>query len=319
MSKTGFVFHRDYLKHGTGKEHPENPQRLKAIVATLEKGKILSKLKKIEAEHSTLEWVEEIHTKPYIEQIQKVGKKGAVLIDQDTMVGPDTYQVALLAVSGVLAACDAVMAKKVRNVFCAVRPPGHHAEKDRAMGFCVFNTAAVAAKYLQKKYNLKRIMIIDWDAHHGNGTQNTFYDDGSVYYFSIHQYPHYPGTGGEEEKGAGSGEGSTLNVPMCAGSGDLEYKEVFEMIFYPDAVRFNPQFIIISAGFDGHKDDPLSEIQISEKGYQKMTEVVMNLAEKCCQGRIVSILEGGYNLVSLSSSVKAHIQTLSDYKPKGAK
>ncbi len=316
MSKTGLVYHPDYLKHITGKEHPENPQRLKAIISSLEKSGLINKLHKIEAKHSTLEWVEKVHSKAYLQQIQNAGKKGAVLLDPDTMVGPDSYEVALLAVSGVLAACDAVVSGKIKNAFCAVRPPGHHAEREKAMGFCLFNNVSIAARYLQGEHKLKKILIVDWDVHHGNGTQHLFYDDDSVYYFSIHQYPHYPGTGQEEEEGEGKGKGYTLNVPMCAGSGDLEYDEVFEMILYPEAVRFKPDFILISAGFDGHKDDPLSDLRLTEKGFQKMTEVVMDLAQQCCKGKIVSVLEGGYHLSSLASSVKAHVKTLLEHQPK---
>jgi len=316
MHKTGLVYHPDFLKHVTGKEHPENPQRLKAIVSSLEKSGLWSKLQKIEAKHSTLEWIERVHSKHYLQQLQGAGKKGAVLLDSDTMVGPNSFEVAVLAVSGVLAACDAVMAGKVRNAFCAVRPPGHHAEKERAMGFCLFNNVAIAARYLQEEHRLKRILIVDWDVHHGNGTQHCFYEDDLVYYFSIHQYPHYPGTGREEEEGEGPGKGYTLNVPMCAGSGDLEYQEVFETIFYPEAERFKPDFVLISAGFDGHKDDPLSDLRLTEKGFQKMTEVVMDLTQECCQGRIVSVLEGGYDLTSLSASVKTHVKTLLEHEPK---
>lgn len=315
MHRTGLVYHPDFLKHVTGKEHPESPLRLKAILSTLEKSGFLAKLAKIEAKHSTLEWIEKVHSKAYLQQIQTAGQKGAVLLDSDTMVGPDSYEVAVLAVSGALAACDTVMTGKVRNAFCAIRPPGHHAEKDKAMGFCLFNNVAIAARYLQEEHKLKRILIVDWDVHHGNGTQHSFYHDNSVYYFSIHQYPHYPGTGREEEEGEGPGKGYTLNVPMCAGSGDLEYQEVFEMIFYPEGVRFQPDFVLISAGFDGHRDDPLSDLRLTEKGFQKMTEVVMDLAQQCCHGRIVSILEGGYNLNSLSASVKTHIQTLMQHEP----
>jgi acetoin utilization deacetylase AcuC-like enzyme len=315
MHKTGLVYHPDYLKHITGKEHPENPQRLKAIISGLEKSGLASRLQKIEAKHSTLEWMEKVHSKSYIQQIQMAGQKGAVLLDSDTMVGPESFNVAVLAVSGVLAGCDAVMSGKVRNTFCAIRPPGHHAEKERAMGFCLFNNVAVAARYLQEAHKLRKILIVDWDVHHGNGTQHIFYEDDSVYYFSIHQFPHYPGTGREEEEGEGKGHGYTLNVPMCAGSGDLEYLEVFDMIFYPEAVRFKPDFILISAGFDGHKDDPLSDLRMTEKGYQRMTEIVMDLAQVCCEGRVVSVLEGGYNLPSLSSSVKTHVQTLLTYEP----
>jgi acetoin utilization deacetylase AcuC-like enzyme len=294
MHKTGIVYHPDYLKH--------------------------LKLQKIEPVHSALEWVEKVHSKQYIQQIQQsAGQKKPVLLDADTVVGPGSYQVSMLVVSGVLAACDAVMTGKTRNAFCAVRPPGHHAERDRAMGFCLFNNVAIAARYLQENHKLKRILIVDWDVHHGNGTQNCFYQDDTVYYFSIHQYPHYPGTGREEEEGEGPGKGFTLNVPMCAGSGDLEYKEVFETILFPEVARFKPDFVLISAGFDGHRDDELSDLRLTEKGFENMTEVVMDLAQDCCQGRIVSVLEGGYKLASLSSCVKTHLQSLHQYQPKRIK
>lgn len=319
MPRTGLVFHPDYLKHLTGKDHPENPHRLKAILAGLEKSGLLEKLAKIEAAHSALEWVEKVHEKAYIDYVKKACLGGPTLLDADTAVSPESFNIALKAVSGILAACDAVMKRKVENAFCAVRPPGHHAEKDKAMGFCLFNNVAVAARYLQDFYKLKKILIVDWDVHHGNGTQQIFYEDPSVYYFSVHQFPFYPGSGSEEEEGEGEGKGFTLNIPMAAGSGDTEYIELFENLFYPEAKRFKPDFILISAGFDGHKDDPLAQINLTEKGYQKMTEVVMRLAEECCQGRIVSCLEGGYNLNSLTSSVKAHIETLLYWEPKKKK
>ncbi|EQB63952.1 MAG: hypothetical protein RBG1_1C00001G1531 [candidate division Zixibacteria bacterium RBG-1] len=319
MPKTGLVFHPDYLKHLTGKDHPEKPDRLKAIMSGLEKSGLLEKLAKIEASHSALEWVEKVHDRNYIDFVKKICQEGPRLLDADTVVSEESFDIALKAVSGVLAACDAVMKKKVDNAFCAVRPPGHHAEKDKAMGFCLFNNVAVAARYLQKFHKLKKILIVDWDVHHGNGTQNIFYSDPTVYYFSVHQFPFYPGSGSEEEEGKGEGKGYTLNIPMAPGSGDTEYTEMFENIFYPEAKRFKPDFILISAGFDGHKDDGLAQINLTEKGFQTMTEVVMKLAEDSCQGRVVSVLEGGYNLKSLSGSVEAHIETLLSWEPKKEK
>jgi acetoin utilization deacetylase AcuC-like enzyme len=219
-------------------------------------------------------------------------------------------------VGGAMAGVDAVMQKKVKNAFCALRPPGHHAEKDRAMGFCIFNNVAVACKYAQKKFGVKKVLIIDWDVHHGNGTQNAFWIDPSVFYFSIHQYPFYPGTGSENEIGEKEGEGFTFNLPMFAGSGDLEYVEAFESILYPLAVKFSPDFIFISAGFDAHKDDPLAQINLSEAGYGRMTEVVTRLAAECCDNRLVSVLEGGYNSKSLASSVEEHLLVLMNPKTR---
>jgi acetoin utilization deacetylase AcuC-like enzyme len=232
------------------------------------------------------------------------------MLDADTIISRDSYNVALLAVGGVLAGVDAVISNKVENAFCAVRPPGHHAEYERAMGFCIFNNTAVAARYIQRKHNLKKVLIVDWDAHHGNGTQNAFYQDPTVYYFSVHQFPHYPGTGKEDETGEKEGTGFTLNMPMAAGSGDLEYREAFEDILYPAAKQFLPDFILISAGFDGHKDDPLSNLNLTAEGYQSLTQIIVDLAKECCQGKLASILEGGYNLKAFSESVEAHLTAL---------
>src|SRR3989304_3361934 len=202
-NKTGLVYHPDFLKHITGKEHPENPQRLKAIVSSLEKSGLWSKLQKIEARHSTLEWIEKVHSKNYVQQLQAAGKKGAVLLDSDTMVGPESFAVAVLAVSGVLAACDAVVAGKVRNAFCAVRPPGHHAEKERAMGFCLFNNVAIGAFHARAVHGFERVAVLDFDVHHGNGTQDSFAADAGLFYASTHQWPAYPGTGAADERGGG--------------------------------------------------------------------------------------------------------------------
>jgi acetoin utilization deacetylase AcuC-like enzyme len=226
------------------------------------------------------------------------------------VVSPDTYRIALLSAGGVLQAIDAVMKKEVENAFCAIRPPGHHAEKSYGKGFCIFNNVAIGAKYIQQKYNLPKVLIVDWDVHHGNGTQNSFYNDPSVYFFSVHQYPFYPGTGAELEEGEEEGFGYTMNVPMVAGSGDVEYLEVFENFFYPVAEKFAPDFILISAGFDAHKDDPLAEIELDEETFQRITQVVVDLAEKCCEGRLVSVLEGGYDLKALATSVEAHLWAL---------
>jgi acetoin utilization deacetylase AcuC-like enzyme len=316
MSDTGLVYHPDYLKHDTGKLHPENASRLSFLMDHLEKKKMLSEVKKIEPINPPLEWVRKIHPAEYIQLIEEFSKHAPAYLDADTVISSETYRVALLAVGGVLAGVDEVMQGKVKNVFCAIRPPGHHAEPNRGMGFCIFNNVALGARYVQEKYGLKKVLIVDWDAHHGNGTQKAFYSDPTVYYFSIHQFPFYPGTGEEREKGEGEGLGYTLNIPMFAGSGDLEYIEVFETIFYPAALRFAPEFVFISAGFDGHMDDPLTNLQLSPNGFSKITQVVKELAEKTCEGRIVSVLEGGYNLKALACSVEAHLEVLMGKKTK---
>ena len=319
MLKTGFVFHQDYLKHLTGEGHPESPGRLKSLIDYLERKKLLQKLEMIRPQNPSVEWVKKIHSEEYIELMESCCRNRLVMLDADTVVCPDSYKVALLAVGGVLSAVDEVAEKKVKNAFCAIRPPGHHAENKRAMGFCVFNNVAIGARYVQEKHKFKKILIVDWDAHHGNGTQKIFYEDPSVFYFSIHEYPFYPGTGAERDKGEKEGEGFTFNIPMCVGSGDSEYIEVFENIFYPVAVKFAPDFIFISAGFDGHQDDPLTNLNLTADGFKRITEVVCDLADECCEGRLVSVLEGGYSLRALSESVSTHLSVLMKYKLKGKK
>jgi acetoin utilization deacetylase AcuC-like enzyme len=313
---TGFVYHPDYLKHNSGPNHPENQERLLSLVEYLENKGLLSEMKRVEPYIPSIEWLEMVHDPHYIRMVEKFCQKGGAMLDPDTSVGPESYRIALLAIGGVMAAVDAVMGKKIKNAFCAVRPPGHHAEKDRAMGFCIFNNVAVACKYAQKKYGIQKVLIIDWDVHHGNGTQNAFWTDPSVLYFSIHQFPFYPGTGSENEIGEGEGEGFTFNLPMFAGSGDVEYIEAFESIFYPLASKFSPDFIFISAGFDAHQDDPLAEINLTEAGYKRMTEVATRLAAECCDHRLVSVLEGGYNFKSLASSVEEHLLVLMNSKTR---
>ena len=236
--------------------------------------------------------------------------EGRVSLDPDTSVSPGSLHAAYLAAGGALAAVDAIMANQVEHVFCAVRPPGHHAEAGRAMGFCLFNNVAIAARYVQKKYGLTRVLIVDWDVHHGNGTQHSFEEDPSVLFFSTHQYPHYPGTGRGTERGKGAGEGFTINVPMEAGEGDDEYHASFLKALAPAAGAFKPEFVIISAGFDAHKADPLASMGLTEAGYADLTDIVAGIAKRYANGRILSSLEGGYNLTALAYSVDAHIKAL---------
>ena len=198
----------------------------------------------------------------------------------------------------------------VEHAFCAVRPPGHHAETAKAMGFCLFNNVAIAARYVQKKYGLNRVLIVDWDVHHGNGTQHSFEQDPSILFFSTHQYPHYPGTGRATERGTGAGEGFTINVPMEAGDGDDEYHAIFLNVLLPAAEAFKPEFVIISAGFDAHRDDPLASMGLTEAGYSDLTGLVVGIAKRHAQGRLLSALEGGYNLTALGASVDAHLKVL---------
>jgi len=278
-------------------------RRLKAVG-------LFSKLALIEPNPAPIEWVEAAHSPGYAAIIERKIKSGAANLDADTPVCARSYDAALLAAGGILCALDEVMAGRIASAFCAVRPPGHHAARHHAMGFCIFNNVAIGAKYLLKRYNLDRVLIVDWDVHHGNGTQDIFYDDKNVLYFSTHQYPHYPGTGSREEAGSGDGEGYTINLPLPSGCGDEEYIEAFEKILVPAAKKFKPQFVLISAGFDAHKDDPLASMNVTEEGFKALTSIVSKIAHEYSGGRIVSALEGGYNLLALARSATAHIVSL---------
>jgi acetoin utilization deacetylase AcuC-like enzyme len=225
---------------------------------------------------------------------------------------PGTLDAAYLAAGGALSAVDAVMKGDIDQAFCAVRPPGHHAEADRAMGFCFLNTVAIAARYVQQQYGVQGVLIVDWDVHHGNGTQHAFYDDGSVLFFSTHQFPYYPGTGRATEIGEGPGKGLTINVPLSGGQGDDEYQEVFQKALVPAADAFQPEFVFLSAGFDAHRDDPLASMDLTAQGYAALTDIVASIAKNHSQSRIVACLEGGYHLQALAESVDQHLCALLD-------
>ena len=311
MARTGFVYHADYLQHDMGPGHPESPQRLRAILARLEETGLLPSLVRIDPRLATDDWVTQVHTNSYVKALRtRAPHQGYVSLDPDTSMSPGSLNAAYLAAGGVLTAIDAIMDKRVDNAFCAVRPPGHHAEADHAMGFCLINNVAVAARYFQKRYGLERIAIVDWDVHHGNGTQHTFYKDPSVFFFSTHQYPYYPGTGAVDERGEGKGEGFTLNVPLPAGMGDQEYLEIFNHILRPALTAYKPDAIIISAGFDAHRDDPLAGMNLTDEGYKALTTVVQEIASEHAGGRILSCLEGGYSLAALAASVEGHLRML---------
>ncbi|MFM8541353.1 MAG: histone deacetylase [Nitrospira sp.] len=308
MAKTGFVYHPDYLKHDMGMSHPESPERLRAIVRKLEQDGVLPKLVRVDPAPAADEWIMQVHDPVYVAALKKQApSSGRISLDADTSMSPGSLPAAYLAAGGLLAVADAIMAGHVDNAFCAVRPPGHHAERNRGMGFCLFNNVAIAARYFQKKHHLARVLIVDWDVHHGNGTQHAFDEDPSILFFSTHQYPHYPGTGSAEEQGRGQGEGMTINVPMTAGAGDDEYRTVFSKVLVPAADKFKPDVVIISAGFDAHQDDPLASMGLTEAGYADLTSIVAGIARQYSQGRILSSLEGGYNLQALSASVEQHI------------
>ncbi|MEE8384320.1 MAG: SUMF1/EgtB/PvdO family nonheme iron enzyme [Dehalococcoidia bacterium] len=309
--KTGFVYGEIYLRHDTGKGHPERPQRLTAITERLGKAGLMSKLIAIRPRPAADKWLATVHTPKYVARIQKACREGAGYVDsRDTPVSKDSFKAAVHAAGGVLAAIDAVMAGKVRNAFCAVRPPGHHALKDKAMGFCLFNNVAVAARYIQKKHALARVLIVDWDVHHGNGTQAMFYADPTVLYFGVHRHPFYPGTGAADERGEGKAVGTTLNVPLRAGSGDREFAQALTDKLVPAARKFRPDFVLISAGFDAHQKDPLGGMKVTAEGYARLTRIVKGIAAEHCRGRLVSVLEGGYSLEGLADSCEAHVRAL---------
>jgi acetoin utilization deacetylase AcuC-like enzyme len=313
MARTGFVYHADYLQHDMGYGHPESPQRLRAIIARLEETGLLADLVRIDPKPATDDWVTQVHTNSYVKALRtRAPHQGYVSLDPDTSMSPGSLNAAYLAAGGVLTAVDAIMDGRVDNAFCAVRPPGHHAEADRAMGFCLINNVAVAARYFQKRYGLERIAIVDWDVHHGNGTQHAFYKDPSVFFFSTHQYPYYPGTGAVDERGEGKGEGFTLNVPLPAGMGDKEYLEIFNHILRPALKAYRPDAIIISAGFDAHRDDPLAGMNLTAEGYRALTKAVKEIAGEHASGRVLSCLEGGYNLAALAASVEGHLRVLQE-------
>ena len=310
-TETAFVYDPIYLRHETPQGFPESPQRLLSIVKKLEKEKLIGRLLNLNYSPNALEWITTVHKKEYVERVKTSCQQGVAYVDSpDVPVSGKSYDAAVAAVGGVLAAVDAVMKEKVRNAFCALRPPGHHALKDKAMGFCIFNNVAVAARYIQKKYKLAKILIVDWDVHHGNGTQAAFYNDPTVFYFSVHQYPFYPGTGAASEKGTGKGLNFTLNAPLPVGCGDVEYQKVFEEKFKPAALNFKPDFILISSGFDAQINDPIGGMSVTPEGFTCLTRIVMDIARKCCSDRIVSVLEGGYNLEQLAASTAAHIKTM---------
>jgi len=309
--KTGLVYDEIYLKHKTSSSHPERPERLTAIVTRLKDRGLMKELTLIAPPPAPVEWITAIHAPEYVERVRKACEGGGGLMDSgDTPVSADSYEAARRAAGGVMAAVDAVMEGKVRNAFCAVRPPGHHATRDRAMGFCLFNNVAVAARHVQAVHGIGRVLIVDWDVHHGNGTQEAFYHDGSILQFDIHRSPFYPGSGTADETGRGKGLGMKINVPVPAGSGDDVYKKAFEEKLRPAAMAFRPDFVFISAGFDAGVGDPLGGMKVTPEGYAALTRLVRAIAEECCRGRLVAVLEGGYDLEGLASSVEAHLRVL---------
>ncbi|MBM4301224.1 MAG: histone deacetylase [Deltaproteobacteria bacterium] len=313
MRRTGYVFTQRYLLHDPGAWHPERPDRLKAIHRALEEGDLLELLVLLKPGDAPLKWVERLHTPDYVKRFQQACEQGRqTFMAADCGICRDSYQTALLAVGGVMLAVEAVMGGQVDNAFCAVRPPGHHAERDRAMGFCFFNNVALGAVYALEHFGLARVAIIDWDVHHGNGTQHLFEADPRVFYVSLHEDPRYcyPGTGYRREEGKGPGQGFTLNLPFPPHSNDRDYLTVLEKEALPRLTQFAPQFVFISAGFDAHANDPLAHMNLSREGYREMGRLLLELAQETAGGRLVTVLEGGYNLEVLEECVEDHVRLL---------
>ncbi len=308
--EVGLVYHPGCLGHSNGAGHPERPERIAAVHARLDQSGRLDRLLAIDSDLCPVDALERVHERRYVASVRDACRNAPARLDADTGVSSGSWDAALLSAGGALAACDAVMTGKVRAAFVASRPPGHHAEASRAMGFCLFNNVAVAARDLQHRHGVGRVAIIDWDVHHGNGTQHLFEEDGSVFYFSVHQFPLYPGTGDRRERGRGRGADCTLNAPLPAGCGDTQYLEIFRETLRPALDRFRPEAILISAGFDAHRDDPIAGMQVSEEGFARMTSSVLEAAADHCGGRVISLLEGGYDLNGLAASVEAHIDVL---------
>ena len=305
--KVGFVYDEIYLKHND-RHHPENKDRLISILKALEERRLLSKLYTIKPRRATPIEVSLNHEPTYVQEISDFCQAGGGYLDPDTYALPESYEVALHAVGGVLQGIDALLNGNVDSVFCAIRPPGHHAERAKAMGFCIFNNVAIGGYYLLEK-GIKRVFIIDFDAHHGNGTQRSFYEDDRVFYFSTHEYPFYPGTGSSDEKGAGRGYGYTYNVPMKAGSGDLEYRLVYTETLPKLMYEFSPEFVLVSAGYDIHKDDPLTYLEVSTEGVATIVESILSVCKRLSVP-VLFALEGGYNLKALGDCVAITIQKM---------
>jgi acetoin utilization deacetylase AcuC-like enzyme len=325
----------EFVHHLTGENHPERPDRIRAIALAVRQAGLIDspnpfpdfspgfqihpiggpKLLELTPAPADLETIALIHNHKMIEHIRHVCENGGGVLDLgDTVVSPRSYELARLSCGAILACCDAVMTGRVRRAFAAGRPPGHHAEPDRPMGFCLFSNIAIAARYLQKRHGLGKIAIVDFDVHHGNGTQAAFEEDPSVLFISIHQHPKtcYPGTGYDWETGEGAAAGTKLNIPMMPGCGDVEYTAQFRETIIPRLDQFKPEILLISAGFDAHTDDPLAQMEVTDEGFETMTRTLVEIAEAHCGGKIISALEGGYSLGALGRSVVRHLKALRD-------
>ena len=304
---TGLLADPGSKRHNPGPHHPECPERFDAAL----RGTVGLKLAPVASRVATFDEVALCHSREYIHLAEReIGAGARELSTGDTSVCPESLEVALRAAGGILNAVDVVVSRQLQNAFCIVRPPGHHATPSAGMGFCVFNSIAIGARYAQQRHGVGRVLIADWDVHHGNGTQDIFYSDGSVFFCSTHQSPWYPGTGFAEERGEGAGEGSTLNFPLPAGSGRAEILGAFRDKLAPAMAQFKPELVMISAGFDSRVGDPLGGFTFTDSDFADLTGVLMEIADKYAGGRVVSVLEGGYNLAGLEMATKAHVEAL---------
>ncbi len=310
MFKTGIVKDKRYIDHRTGDFHPESHKRLEIIYDMLNDPDMMDIYTDVPVREATEEELLYIHSKDYISMVAATAGKPYSYLDADTQTSPGSYQAALLAAGGLCNAIKMVKEGEINNAFALVRPPGHHAERNRGMGFCIFNNVAIGAIYAQKGLDLNRILIADWDLHHGNSTQHCFEDDPSILYFSTHQYPYYPGSGSFQEVGRGKGEGYTVNVPLSTGYGDAEYIAIYQEILQPIAMEFKPDLVLVSVGFDIYEGDPLGGMSVTPDGFAGLTRTLMEIASSSCDGKIVLTLEGGYNLQGLRDSVKSVLKEL---------
>jgi len=310
-SKTGLVYSPDYLLHATPEGHPETPRRAEVVFKAIEDSGLLPKLTRITPRPATREEILRCHTPAYFETAKADVASGlADLSTGDTSICPKSFDTALLAAGGVINAVDAVVEGRVRHAFCVVRPPGHHATPARGMGFCLFNNIAIAARHAQARHKIGKVLIADFDVHHGNGTQDIFYSDGSVLFFDTHQSPWYPGTGDASENGTGRGLNCIINCPFPAGSGRAEVLGAFQGRLVDAARKFKPEMIFLSAGFDSRQGDPLGQFRLTDDDYTDLTKTILQLAKEHAETRLVTVLEGGYNLRGLMKAATAHLETL---------
>jgi acetoin utilization deacetylase AcuC-like enzyme len=311
VKRVGLVLDARFQEHDTGPAHPERPERIEAILRELTVSGLLAECRLLPLERAEDELLTLVHELAHVRRVERACAEGQQLIDSmDTAIGPASAEIARLAAGSLAALCREVARGELHRGLAAVRPPGHHAERDLAMGFCLFNNVAVAARYLRTKLGMERVLICDWDVHHGNGTQHIFAEDPTVFFFSLHQWPLYPGTGARGEVGIGAGRGATLNCPLPAGAGDEAFLGALTDELVPAAERFRPDFVLISSGFDAHRADPLAQLQVSTAAYGTATGILCDIADRWAQGRLVSVLEGGYDLQALAASAALHLRTL---------